>query len=101
MPTVDRLLEGAKAERGGVLRHFGKLFELLRRLRERAWPHSTDFVEPCLPCPAKRPPAGAAGFMRSSTTDTASWPGATMTAGAVAYQEGYNFSTRFPQIVAA
>jgi bifunctional non-homologous end joining protein LigD len=50
MLTVDRLRRGSDV--------FDKLFELLRRLRERAWPHSTDFVEPCLPCPAKRPPAG-------------------------------------------
>ena len=60
----------------------------------------TSSSHACPVQPSSRP-RGAAGFTRSSTTDTTSWPGATMTAGAVAYQEGYNFSTRFPQIVAA
>jgi hypothetical protein len=60
MPTVDKLLRESdgRTGRGVPSANFDKLFELLRRLRECAWSHSTDFVEPCLPCPAKQPPAG-------------------------------------------
>ena len=32
------------------------------------------FIEPCLPSPADKPPAGSTGFKRSSTMATGLWP---------------------------
>jgi len=40
---------------------------LFERLRERL-SAGMGFVEPCLPSPAKKPPAGSNWFTRSSTT---------------------------------
>jgi len=33
------------------------------------------FIQPCLPSPAKTPPAGRTGYTKSSTTAFASWRG--------------------------
>jgi bifunctional non-homologous end joining protein LigD len=70
-------------------------------LRERALPHPAAFIEPCLPRPAKRAPAGR-GWIHEIKHD-----GFRIIArradGRVRLltRKGNDFSHRFPQIVAA
>jgi len=70
-------------------------------LRERALPHSPAFVEPCLPRPAKQPPAGC-GWLHEIKHDGFRIM-ARRADGRVQLltRKGTNFSNRFPQIVAA
>ena len=69
--------------------------------RERPLPQPAIFIEPCLPRPAKQPPAAEGGFTRSSTTASASWPERADGRVRLLSRKGTNFSNRFPQIVAA
>ena len=70
-------------------------------LRERALPHPAAFIEPCLPRPAKQPPAGR-GWIHEIKHDGFRIM-ARRADGRVRLltRKGNDFSSRFPQIVAA
>lgn len=69
--------------------------------RERASPRKADFIEPCLPCPAKEPPVGHGWIHEISTTDIASWLGAMTTGCGCSPGRVTAFAKRFPHVVAA
>ncbi len=69
--------------------------------RERPFPQPTTFIEPCLPRPAKQPPAGP-GWVHEIKHDGFRIM-ARRAEGRVQLltRKGTNFASRFPQIVAA
>jgi bifunctional non-homologous end joining protein LigD len=78
-----------------------ELIELLRRLRERAAFDKPDFIEPCLPLPAKQPPAGR-GWIHEIKHDGYRVMARRDDEGVrLLTRNGYNLAKRFPQVVAA
>jgi bifunctional non-homologous end joining protein LigD len=65
--------------------------------RERPFPQPTTFIEPCLPRPAKQPPAGR-GWIHEIKHDMARRADGRVQ---LLTRKGTNFASRFPQIVAA
>ena len=70
-------------------------------LREHSLPHPAAFIEPCLPRPAKQPPAGR-GWIHEIKHDGFRIIARRADGGMrLLTRKGNNFSNRFPQIVAA
>ena len=70
-------------------------------LREHSLPHPAAFIEPCLPRPAKQPPAGR-GWFHEIKHDGFRIIARRADGGVrLLTRKGNNFSNRFPQIVAA
>jgi bifunctional non-homologous end joining protein LigD len=70
-------------------------------LREHSLPHPAAFIEPCLPRPAKQPPAGR-GWIHEIKHDGFRIIARRADGGVrLLTRKGNNFSNRFPQIVAA
>jgi bifunctional non-homologous end joining protein LigD len=70
-------------------------------LRERASPRKADFIEPCLPCPAKEPPVGH-GWIHEIKHDGYRLMARRDDDGVrLLTRKGYSLAKRFPQVVAA